>query len=113
MKKNILLKTALTLTLAAATTSCVTQGHNFESKVSWIKPGETRKQDVQLVLKKPYSVGSSSGMQTWTYGYYRYRLFGKSNTKELRFYWNSDQTVNRFSFNTSFPKDIRRAESGN
>jgi len=105
--------TSLYLVFAVTMISgCVTQGRNFETQVGWIKSGETRKQDVSRVLKAPYSVGNSSGMQTWTYGYYKYRVFGKSHIKEIKFYWNADQTVNRFSFNSSFPGDIKKSKSG-
>ncbi len=86
---------------------CVTQGQNFESKVDWIKVGETRQRDVKLVLNEPFSVGSSAGAPTWTYGYYRYRLFGKSHTKELKVYWEADGTVKHYSFNSSFPTDTK------
>ena len=52
-------------------------------------------------------VGNSGGTPTWTYGYYRYKLVGVSSTKELKLYWNPDQTVRNFSFNSSFPEDVR------
>ena len=89
--------------ICAGLLGCVTQGKDFESNTEWIKPNQTRQADVKLMLKEPYSVGSSTGTQTWTYGYYKYRLFGKSRTKELKFYWKADQTVDHYSFNSSFP----------
>ena len=85
---------------------CVTRGHEFPSRFDWIKKGQTRQEDVKLVLGDPQYVGSNDGMPQWTYGYYQYRLFGESSTKELRFYWTSDKIVQSWSFNSSFPNDV-------
>ena len=103
----MLLKPAqvLSFTLLTSLAGCVTEGHDFRSDTSWIKENKTTKQDVQMVLKEPYSVGNSLGRPTWTYGYYRYKLIGPSHQKELKFYWNPDGTVNNFSFTTNFPDD--------
>jgi hypothetical protein len=65
--------------------------------------------DVEMVLGEPTSVGNSSGVSTWTYGYYSYRLIGESSVKELKFYWSPEKTVRSFSFNSSFPDDVRKA----
>lgn len=97
------LKKIALVAICSGLMGCVTQGINFESNTDWIKPGQTRQQDVKLMLKDPYAVGSASGVETWTYGFYRYRLFGKSHTKELKFYWKPDKTVDHYSFNSSFP----------
>jgi len=94
---------ALTLTLSLA--GCVTNGRDFRSEVDWIKDKQTKQTDVKLLLGEPYAVGNSAGRPTWTYGYYRYRLFGKSFQKELKLYWLPDGTVERFSFDSSFPDD--------
>lgn len=85
---------------------CVTSGQEFNSKLDWIQKGKTSQRDVKLVLGNPQFVGFSDGTPAWTYGYYRYRLFSPSFTKEVKFYWNADQTVESWSFNSSFPDDI-------
>jgi hypothetical protein len=85
--------------------SCVTNGKDFPSDLNWIKKDQTNQSDVRMLLGEPYSIGSSSGRSTWTYGYYKYKLFGKSNTKELKLYWNDKKIVDDFSFNSSFPND--------
>ena len=87
--------------------SCVTNGHEFSSRFDWIQKGKTRQEDVKSVLGDPQFVGSSDGTPSWTYGHYKYRLFGQSTTKELKFYWNSDKTIQSWSFTSSFPEDIR------
>ena len=45
------------------------------------------------------------GKITWTYGYYRYRVFGETRTKDLIIYYNPDGTVSSYTFNTSFPEE--------
>lgn len=85
--------------------SCVTNGHEFPSRFDWIQKGKTRQQDAKLVLGDPQFVGSSDGSPSWTYGYYKYKLFGPSYTKELKLYWNPDKTLNSWSFSSSFPED--------
>lgn len=91
--------------LVSGLTGCVTNGNDFPSDVKWIQEGKTKQGDVKGILGDPYSVGNTSGKATWTYGYYRYKLIGKSMQKELKFYWNPDGSVNSFSFNSSFPED--------
>jgi len=92
-------------------TNCVTRGKDFNTDVSWIKPDVTKKSDVKMVLGEPYQTGYGSGMPTWIYGYYRYRLFGESHTKELKFYWSENGTVSNISMATSFPNDVKRSSA--
>jgi hypothetical protein len=91
---------------------CVTNGKDFRSDLSWIKKSSTTKQNVSSLMGEPYSVGNSGGRETWTYGYYRYKLFGKSNQKELKFYWNPSGTVDDYSFTSSFPSDTGQRDTG-
>ncbi len=85
---------------------CATNGNYFPSDLSWIKENATKQDDVKRVLGAPYMVGNTSGVPSWTFGYYEYRLIGSSYTKELKFFWNNDLTIKSFSFNSSFPEDI-------
>jgi len=95
--------------IAMLAAGCVTSGKYFASETSWIKPNKTRQEEVRGLLGDPFMVGNSGGSPTWTYGYYRYKLVGESFTKELKFYWNGDRTVQSFSFNSSFPDDVSGA----
>jgi hypothetical protein len=102
MKSTLLAGLLFLSTLVAG---CVTNGDYFKSETSWIRENETKQSDVRMILGNPYSIGHSQGKPTWTYGFYRYKLFGKSFQKELKFFWNPDGTVSFFSFNSSFPED--------
>ena len=106
-RSSLSLRVALWSAILVSTSACVTQGNYFPSDTAWIKPSQTRQQDVRSLLGDPHMVGNSGGTPTWTYGYYRYKLVGVSSTKELKLYWNPDQTVRNFSFNSSFPEDVR------
>lgn len=98
------------LALGVSVTGCVTNGDNFRSDTSWVKENQTKQADVRMLLGEPYSVGNAGGKPTWTYGFYRYKLFGKSFQKELKLYWNPDGTVDNYSFNSSFPDDTKKGE---
>ena len=91
-----------------AGSSCATRGTSFPSDVTWIEEKVTLKSDVKNLLGVPYQVGYASGKPTWIYGYYQYKLFGDSYTKELKFYWNRDGTVSNFAFTSSFPSDVKQ-----
>lgn len=98
----------LLLASLALATSCVTRGRDFSSDLGWIKKNQTTQTDVMRYLGAPFSVGSSGGVTTWTYGFYNWRVFGDSATKELKFFWTADQKVMDYSFNSSAPEDRRR-----
>ncbi|MGE0172972.1 MAG: hypothetical protein AB7T49_09310 [Oligoflexales bacterium] len=88
---------------------CVTRGRDFPSDLNWIKVKQTSQSDVASTMGEPYEVGSSSGTPTWTYGYYKFQLFGESYTKELKFYWDPESKIRDYSFTSSFPKDRQRS----
>ena len=103
------LNVLLLVLCAVGALACVTKGRNFHADLSWIKKQETSQQDVLMVLGKPFMVGDVSGVQTWSYGLYHYRIVGRSYVKELKFFWNDDKTVREYSFQSSFPDDLERA----
>ena len=85
---------------------CVTAGQNFRSDdLSWIVVKRTSQDEIQRVLGEPFRVGVDAGSLTWTYGYYRYRLFGETRTKDLVIEFNRDGMVSSYTFNTGFPEE--------
>lgn len=102
-------KGAITSLLLSSIVGCMSTGTNFPSDISWVKKDETKQSDVSMVLGKPFSVGSSGGIPTWTYAYYTYSLFGGNYYKELKLYWGNDKAVKHFSFSSSFPDDVKTA----
>jgi hypothetical protein len=105
-----MLKIITSLALSAVLlTGCVTRGKDFASDLNWIKTKQTSQSDVAATMGEPYEVGNSSGTPTWTYGYYKFQLFGESYTKELKFYWDPDNKIRDYSFSSSFPKDRQQS----
>ena len=85
---------------------CMAVGENFRSdSFSWIVQNKTSKADVYKTLGEPFRMGVDAGKITWTYGYYRYSLFGSSVTKDLVIYFDPNGTVTTYSFSTSFPEE--------
>ena len=109
MNTTKLVTATLAVSLLYLVSGCMSTGTNFPSDISWVKQNETKQKDVSLVLGKPFSVGNSGGVPTWTYGYYTYNLFGRNAYKELKFYWTPDRMVKHFSFSSSFSDDIGSA----
>jgi outer membrane protein assembly factor BamE (lipoprotein component of BamABCDE complex) len=96
---------ALLCALAFAS-ACATIGTNFDStQLSWLKANESAKADVLAKLGQPWRVGLDSGDQTWTYGYYEYRAFSDSNSKDLVIHFTPEGKVKSYSLNTSFPDE--------
>ncbi len=85
---------------------CATVGGDFDSTgLSWLRAEETTKAQVLDRLGNPFRVGIDSGDLTWTYGFYRYRLIGQSNAKDLVIRFNPDGKVKSFTLNTTFPEE--------
>jgi hypothetical protein len=81
---------------------CATVGKNFQSSaVREIEIGTTTTEDISNILGNPWRTGLENGKKTWTYGYYKYRLFGPTDTKDLVITFNKDNTVYSYSFNTT------------
>lgn len=97
--------------LFSATCSCITRGRNFATDFDWIRKKQTTQKKTQQLLGEPFKVGNSSGRATWTYGYYKFSLFGKNYTKELKLYWTPENKIEDFSFSSSFPEDKKKVMS--
>ena len=96
----------LVILILIAGYGCISVGTPFSSDdLSWIMENKTTENDIYYELGDPFRVGSDSGRLTWTYGYYKYRLVGSTSTKDLVIYFNKDETVHSYTFNTSFPEE--------
>jgi hypothetical protein len=69
--------------------------------VSDIRIGETTQEEIRAMFGSPWRTGIEDGMQTWTYGKYRYRLFGRARTKDLVIRFDARKIVVSYSFNTT------------
>lgn len=81
---------------------CATIGHQFPSDaVSHITIGETTQDEIREFFGTPWRIGIEDGNRTWIYGYYRYKLFGDSITRDLVIRFNDKNVVISYSFNTN------------
>ena len=88
--------------------ACATIGREFPvDPVSQIQIGKTTKDNISHLFGPPWRTGIEDGNQTWTYGYYRYKLLGKSITRDLVVRFRTNGVVDSYSFNTS---DIQSSE---
>ena len=97
---------ALAVAVLAALAGCATIGHDFSvADLGWIKPGETAKPDIMSKLGDPFRVGSDAGDPTWTYGFYKYRLIGSSDAKDLIIRFDAAGRVRSYTLNTTFQEE--------
>lgn len=90
---------------------CATIGHDFDStSLSWLTPGQTDKQELLERLGEPFRVGIDAGDQTWTYGFYKYKVFGTSITKDLVIRFDASAKLKSYTLNTSFPEEKEALE---
>lgn len=63
---------------------CATVGSPFQFQgPDSVVVGKTTQAEVLSKYGKPFRVGFENGSTKWTYGYYQYKAFGASNTKDV------------------------------
>lgn len=93
---------ALWLAASPGLWSCANVGREFpDSRVPEILIGKTTQAQVEQMFGSPWRVGLEDGLRTWTYGKYRYRLFGQTNSKDLVIRFDDRDVVVSYSFNTT------------
>lgn len=93
----------LAAALAAGTLSCATIGHRFPPEnVARVKIGETTKAQLLGDFGLPYRRGIEDGDSTWTYVYYKVRLFGETlRTRDLYLRFDPEGRVKSFTYNSN------------
>ncbi|MGD0960992.1 MAG: outer membrane protein assembly factor BamE [Methylomonas sp.] len=87
---------------ATQLTGCFTVGQEFAaSRVPEIKVGQTRKQEINDMFGTPWRTGMEDGHPTWTYGIYKYSLFGNSDTQDLLVRFDTQGVVRSYTFSTT------------
>ncbi len=100
MKQKQIFLTGICMMMLLVTIGCATVGHDFPSSaVESIVIDRTTNADLLRMLGEPWRTGLENGRKTWTYGYYRYRAFGPTDTKDLYISFNDDNTVASYTFN--------------
>lgn len=84
---------------------CATVGYDFPSeKVAKIRMNVTTQDEIRSMFGRPWRVGLEDGRQTWTYGVYKYSIFGDTLTKDLIVRFNQSKVVVSYTFNASAPR---------
>jgi outer membrane protein assembly factor BamE (lipoprotein component of BamABCDE complex) len=83
-------------------TGCFTVGQEFAgSRVPEIKIGQTTKQQITDTFGRPWRTGMEDGRQTWTYGIYKYSLFGADDTQDLLIRFDPQGVVRSYTFSST------------
>lgn len=97
-----LLLLAITGTVALSATGCVSVGQEFAaSRAMEIKIGQTTQREIREIFGEPWRVGIEDGRKTWTYGKYKYSLFGSDETEDLVVRFDDRGVVRSYTFNTT------------
>ena len=89
---------------------CATMGAPFLFQgPESIVVGKTTQAEVLTQYGKPFRVGFENGDTKWTYGYYRYKLFGTSNTKDLAVTFDKNGVVTDYTYSSSAPDEVSKA----
>ena len=81
-------------------------GRSFPTaSVSEIEMNETTQDQVRTMFGEPWRTGMEDGLRTWTYGHYRYSLFGRAKTRDLVLRFNDRNVVVSYTFNSTEPED--------
>jgi outer membrane protein assembly factor BamE (lipoprotein component of BamABCDE complex) len=85
---------------------CISVGNDFPVEpVRQIEIGTTTRDDVQRMFGDPWRTGIEDGQRTWTYGTYRYSLFGDASTRDLVVRFDDEGAVSSYTFNSTRPED--------
>ncbi|WAR44874.1 outer membrane protein assembly factor BamE domain-containing protein [Methylomonas rapida] len=83
-------------------TGCFTVGQEFSgSRVPEIKIGQSTKQDITEIFGRPWRTGMEDGKTTWTYGIYKYSLFGADDTQDLLVRFDNQGIVRSYTFSST------------
>lgn len=108
--QNNLIKKIVATALITLSVGCATVGSQFEfTGAHSITVGKTQKADVISAFGKPFRVGYENGNEKWTYGYYKYRMVGDSETKDLTITFDAKGVVTNYSYSTSEAAETNRA----
>ena len=100
------IRPACALILCLGVAGCFGAGREFPVEpVRRIEKGTTTQDEIRRMFGEPWRTGIDDGQRTWTYGRYRYSLFGDAATRDLVVRFDSRGVVVSYSFNSTHPED--------
>lgn len=104
MKLERPLRVTACLVVSLALAGCLTVGREFPTdRVGQISIGHTTRDEVHRMFGEPWRTGLEDGRRTWTYGHYRYKLFGTTETRDLVIRFDPNGVVASYTFNAAPP----------
>jgi outer membrane protein assembly factor BamE (lipoprotein component of BamABCDE complex) len=104
MKLEGLVRVTCLSLVSLALAACLTVGRDFDtSKVGQLSIGHTTRDEVHRMFGEPWRTGLEDGRRTWTYGHYRYKLFGTTETRDLVIRFDPNGIVASYTFNAAPP----------
>jgi hypothetical protein len=89
---------------ALALVACLTVGREFPvDGISDIQIGVTTRDEIHRKFGEPWRTGIEDGRRTWTYGHYKYRLIGETQTRDLVIRFDPKGVVVSYTFNAAPP----------
>ena len=89
---------------ALALSACLTVGREFPTDdVAQIQIGHTTRDEVHRMFGEPWRTGLEDGRRTWTYGHYKYKLIGTTETRDLVVRFDAKGVVVSYTFNAAPP----------
>lgn len=83
-------------------TGCFTVGQEFAAnRVPEIKIGQTSKKEISDMFGSPWRSGLEDGRPTWTYGIYKYALFGATDSQDLLIRFDPQGLVRSYTFSST------------
>ena len=87
---------------ASQLTGCFSVGQEFAgSRVPEIKIGKTTRQEITELFGTPWRTGMEDGRTTWTYGIYKYSLFGADDTQDLLIRFDPQGVVRSYTYSST------------
>jgi len=88
---------------------CATVGVPFRFRgPESVRVGKTTESDIVALYGKPFRIGFENGLRKWTYGYYHYKLFGDSETKDLDVTFDKNGVVTDYTYSSSNPDEVNQ-----
>jgi outer membrane protein assembly factor BamE (lipoprotein component of BamABCDE complex) len=104
VRRGSFAKAVAAAAVAAALAGCLTVGRDFPAdQVGQIEIGHTSRDEIHRMFGEPWRTGLEDGRRTWTYGRYRYKLFGTTETRDLVVRFDANGVVASYTFNSAPP----------
>ena len=89
-------------TLVLLIASCVSSGRDFPAQpIPSLEVERTTQDQVREAFGEPWRTGLEDGQRTWTYGQYRYSLFGAPLARDLKIKFNSSGVLTTYTYSST------------